>query len=117
MTLFNWGESPRGKWRLIIQSRRKNENTINNGRLEYFSLKFYGIKNGSAAVENTENRKEQLEDDNDEARLKKRFSSSKAFMASHDEVAKIYKRELNLYQQTKIVHKRVLDKRLAVPSS
>ena len=43
MTVFNWGESPRGVWKLVIEPRtRKNSNKLNNGLLQHYSLVFFG---------------------------------------------------------------------------
>lgn len=93
MTLFNWGESARGTWKLIIESRKnKDESLENYGRLEYFSLVFYGTRNV-------------------EKRSSKRFMdyTVKAYIPSEEDVKKIYKRELMQSRTARIIHKRVLE--------
>lgn len=42
MTLFNWGENPRGMWTLVIETKQDFKNSI--GKLKHFSLTFYGIR-------------------------------------------------------------------------
>ena len=92
MTLFNWGESPVGKWKLVIEARNKDEKTRNTGRLEHFSLIFYGTKNSKQS-------------------LKKRYAdhNSRAFVPTSEEIKKIYDIELKLKGQTNIVDKRIFE--------
>ena len=43
MTLFNWGESPRGVWKLIVEPRTRNTaRRPNTGNIEHFSLVLFG---------------------------------------------------------------------------
>jgi subtilisin-like proprotein convertase family protein len=93
MTLFNWGESPIGKWKLIIEGKDKEDNTPNTGRIEHFSLIFYGTK----SVE-SKNRNKRYFDRN-----------SRAFVPTSNDVKRIYDVELKLKDQTKIVHKRFFE--------
>lgn len=95
MTLFNWGESPQGEWKLVIESRtREDSDTPNTGRLEHFSLVFYGSRNRKY-----------------ETKMKKRLlnRNARAYVPSDEDVRKIYKTELKVSKQTRIIHKRVLE--------
>lgn len=91
MTVFNWGESPLGEWKLIIETRpRRDKSKENVGHLEHFSMNFFGFKNPQ--------------------RLNKRFSEkSRAFIPSNEIIEKIYKTELGLSRETTIINKRVLE--------
>ena len=93
MTLFNWGELPVGKWKLIIESKSKEDQTPNTGHIEHFSLIFYGTK--SVGSKN----------------LNKRYfdRNSRAFVPSSDDIKRIYDAELKLKDETKIVHKRFFE--------
>lgn len=120
MTLFNWGESPQGTWKLVIDPRNTEENLPNSGRLRHFSLTLFGTKK----VDDTDTDKGQeakAEADNedksqDEERLNKRYSNlnEKAFIASDEDVRILYKRELDMSRQTKIIHKRFFEKKVNV---
>ena len=91
MTVFNWGESPVGKWKLMIESRTKENAVPNSGKIEHFSLVFYGTKNVDKQV-------------------KKRFADQlKAYVPTPEHVKRIYNIELKLSRQTRIVHKRVFE--------
>jgi subtilisin-like proprotein convertase family protein len=91
MTVFNWGESPVGKWKLIIESRTKENSMRNSGKIEYFSLVFYGTRNTNVEV-------------------KKRYADQiKAYVPTPEHVKRIYNVELKLSRQTRIVHKRVFE--------
>ena len=46
MTVFNWGESPIGKWTLIVESRTRTDREPNLGSMTYFALKFFGTTKG-----------------------------------------------------------------------
>ena len=91
MTTWNWGESPTGKWRLIIETRaRRDKSKKNDGRLDHFSMTFFGFKNLQ--------------------RVNKRFAEkSRAFIPTNEIVEKIYKKELDLSRDTTIIKKRVLE--------
>jgi subtilisin-like proprotein convertase family protein len=91
MTVFNWGESPIGKWKLKIETRpRRDKSKENVGHLDHFSVNFFGFKNTQ--------------------RINKRFTEkTRAFIPSNDIIEKIYKTELDLSRETIIINKRVLD--------
>ena len=96
MSLFNWGESPNGKWRLVAETRTKRDEKENTGKLSHFSINFYGFKK------------------TDDFRLKKRrFTDSleelQAFEPTFKELKRIYDSELRLSRETRIIHKRVID--------
>ncbi len=96
MTIFNWGESPIGKWKLIIETRARRDKTLENeGSLNSFSLKFFGYKK----VVSNEHREQQ----------KKRELNLRAFVPSNEILEKIYNSELKLSRQTRIINKRLLD--------
>lgn len=91
MTVFNWGESPIGKWKLIVEPRPRHDKIkANEGKLDQFDLRFFGYKSQS--------------------RINKRSArKSRAFIPSSEIIEKIYNSELRLSRQTRIIHKRVLD--------
>lgn len=91
MTVFNWGESPIGKWKLIIEPRSRLDGKVNEGKLEHFSFKFYGFKKLN------------------QSRNKRLAHKTRAFIPSNEIIEKIYNSELRLSRQTRIIHKRVLD--------
>ena len=101
MTVFNWGETPKGVWKLIIEPRtRPNAKQPNNGRIDHFSLVFYGTKfdDGNEIKGNSKQSKRSSSD------LKAR-----AFRATDDDVKEIYENELSMYRQTRIINKRVFE--------
>lgn len=96
MTIFNWGESPIGKWKLIIETRGRRDKTLENkGSLNSFSLKFFGYKK----LVSKEHKEQQ----------KKRELNLRAFVPSNEILEKIYNSELKLSKQTRIINKRLLD--------
>lgn len=93
MTVFNWGESPLGKWKLVVETRpRRDKSKSNKGKLDQFGLTLFGYKSRLPS------------------RLNKRLAhKSRAFIPSSEVIEKIYNSELRLSRQTRIIHKRVLD--------
>lgn len=92
MTLFNWGESPRGTWKLMIET--KNED--NYGQLDHFSLVFFGSKSSK----DSKNKQHQTRKRSGELKLKK------AFVPSESLIKKIYYDELDLSRKVDIKQKR-----------
>ncbi len=88
MTLFNWGESPRGKWKLMIETK----NDENYGQIDHFSLIFFGSKSNKDSKSKQEERSKR----SDELKLKK------AFVPSESLIKKIYYDELDLSRKAKI---------------
>ena len=116
MTLFNWGESPRGVWRLLVEPRTLNSKTHNTGQIEHFSLVFYGARLESSNEESKSSNSNTTITSSDDGvevqpKLRKRFADSniRAFRATENDVKQIYKEELNLYRQTRIINKRVFE--------
>lgn len=107
MTLFNWGESPKGVWKLVVESRTKNSKTPNSGQIDHFSLVFYGTKLESESTTNSSS----SSGEESQPKLRKRFAdlNARAFRASEHDVREIYENELNLYRQTRIINKRVFE--------
>ncbi len=92
MTIFNWGESPLGKWKLIIEARTRTGAKENQGKIDHFAMNFYGFKNTN------------------EIGLKKRLTeTNRAFVPSSNELVKIYKRELKSSRQSQIIHKKLFE--------
>ena len=92
MTLFNWGESPRGKWKLMIETK----NHDNYGQIDHFSLVFFGSKSSK----DSKNNQHETRKRSDELKLKK------AFVPSESLIKKIYYDELDLSRKANIEHKR-----------
>jgi subtilisin-like proprotein convertase family protein len=89
MTLHNWGESPIGIWRLIIETRDNNQ-IDNKGLLIDYSLIFYGTIN----------------DEN--SKTKRSLNQKRAFRPDNDEIIKMYRKELKKSKKLNIKNKRVL---------
>jgi subtilisin-like proprotein convertase family protein len=93
MTLFNWGESPIGQWKLIIETRTRNDTTEKyTGSLDYLSLVFYGSKKSQEP--------------------KKRFVDQlqqKAYIPTAQEVVKMYDTEIKVAREARIIDKRVFE--------
>lgn len=87
MTVFNWGESPNGIWKLIVETV---DGEPMAGSLDSFSLNLYGF-----------------EQDNVNARKSKRHLSH-AYKPSNENIEKIYKIEKRLYKDTVLINKRNL---------
>ncbi|RNA36541.1 PC3-like endoprotease variant B [Brachionus plicatilis] len=87
MTLFNWGENPRGTWKLIIETKNDSSNSI--GRLQHFSLILYGTKQTYKRF------------------MQQRYKDFKhmAFFPDKITIQKIYERELIQSREIKISHK------------
>ena len=49
MTVFNWGESPIGKWTLLIEGKSSNSIIENYGSIDFFALKLFGTVKSSSA--------------------------------------------------------------------
>jgi subtilisin-like proprotein convertase family protein len=97
MTVFNWGESPNGRWKLLVETKSKDIDEPNKGEINYFSLVFYGHKKQNSE----ENKSKRFADTN---------QANKAFLASSDQIRKIYDAELKLSRETRITkNKRLLN--------
>jgi subtilisin-like proprotein convertase family protein len=90
MTVFNWGESPVGKWRLIVEAH-ENEKEL-SGSIDSFSLNFFGFKKPKASSSKRSNE-----------------MNVKAYIPSDNHLEKIYEEEVKNAEDTRIVHKRVFD--------
>jgi len=93
MTLFNWGESPRGKWKLVIET----QNEDNYGQIDHFSLVLFGSK---SSKESKPTMQHETRKRSGELKLKK------AFVPSDSLIKKIYYDELDLSRKTSIQQKR-----------
>jgi hypothetical protein len=100
MTLFNWGESPRGKWTFIFETKPTetvNETPDTNaGTIDSLSIVFYGSKL-------SENPK-----------LEKRLATmnhlvKKAFIPTGKQIKRMYDYELKKSRESKIVNKRLIE--------
>ena len=98
MTLFNWGESPRGKWRLNIETK---PSTQASGKIEHFSLVFYGSKQDDDKEYSAET---------DVGRRHSRSMEKKAFVPSEKDLNRMYAYEMKSSRETRIVNKRLIDK-------
>lgn len=93
MTVFNWGESPTGKWRLIAEPLEHNKSSALKGEIGKFELNFFGFKIPADKLKT----------------IKRSHSLSRAFIPSEDSLKKIYESEMSLKSGTSIVHKRLIE--------
>ena len=89
MTVFNWGESPIGKWTLLIESKSSNSIIENYGSIDYFALKLFGTGKSENEYERMFNEKER----------------KSAFLPSLDVLKNIYEEEKYLSHNPRIVKK------------
>ncbi len=89
MTVFNWGESPTGVWKLIIETR-ENPSVDINGELSHFSINFYGFMIPK------------------KDRIIKR-NNMRAFVPTSEHVKRIHDIELKNSRDTRIINKRNLE--------
>lgn len=87
MTVFNWGESPNGIWKLIIKTKDGEPMT---GSLDSFSLNLYGFEQENV---NTEKSKRHL---------------AHAYIPSNKHIEKIYQVERRMSKDTVLINKRTL---------
>lgn len=90
MTTHNWGESPLGKWRLIIEPKASDIEL--KGSIDYFSINFYGFKLTTSKISS-----------------KRSHGLSKSYKPSSTHIRNIYDHEFEQSRASKIVHKRVLE--------
>ena len=91
MTVFNWGESPVGKWRLIAETKNPNndddhaifEDEASDGSIDSFSLNFFGFKGAGAKVKAN----------------KRSHGPIRSFVPSEEHVKKIYNFERTLKEE------------------
>lgn len=113
MTLFNWGESPYGKWKLIVESKESSDsnsggdiNKMFGGQLESFSLTLFGLEGKTKKNKKTSNA-------GDEENVEKRFAfdtrRQHAFVPTESQVVRMYEGEIILMNRNQIVDKRILD--------
>jgi len=93
MTVFNWGESPVGKWRLITETLKHSDKTVYTGEIERFELNFFGFTIPSDNVKS----------------IKRSQSLTRAFIPSENRIKRIYESEMKLRSETSIIHKRILE--------
>jgi hypothetical protein len=101
MTIFNWGESPTGKWTLIIQSISRNPESPSRGKIQYFGLRLFGTTKNIATG-------------HDSDKLVSRFIDSPpsaSFIPSYDQVKTIYVEEKKLSRETRIVDRIMFEKK------
>ncbi len=89
MTLFNWGESPIGRWTLVIESKSSNSIIDNYGMIDFFALKMFG----------TVKYKNKL------ARVVDENKHKNAFLPTLDELKNIYNEEKYLSHNPRILSK------------
>lgn len=87
MTVFNWGENPLNKWRLIIETLEDTENSKKIGSLDSFELILYGFK--MQVGENNGEKKNQV-----------------AYIPEEEHIKKIFDSEYKKSREPEIVHKR-----------
>lgn len=89
MTLFNWGENPRGIWKLVIEANEDIQKS--NGKLQSFSLIFFGMKL------------------NEKRSINERYKDykHKTFFPDKETIQKIYQRELVQSRKTKIKRNKI----------
>jgi subtilisin-like proprotein convertase family protein len=91
MTVFNWGESPIGKWTLVIESKSSNSIIENYGSIDYFALKLFGtVKNSS---------------DTEYERMLEEKKIKTAFLPSLNDLKSIYDEEKYLSHNPRILKK------------
>jgi subtilisin-like proprotein convertase family protein len=104
MTVFNWGESPIGKWTLIIESKSRNEEQPNSGRIEYFSLKLFGT-----TIISNKNSDSNFKSTDDKVVSRYLDRSDSAFIPTFSELKNIYTEEKKLSRQTRIIERKLLE--------
>lgn len=91
MTVYNWGESPVGKWRLIVEPQEAGSKKL-AGSIDSFSLNFFGFKRPDMARSQRSS-----------------GASARAYVPSEEHLKRIYEEEVKNSQEPRIVHKRVFD--------
>jgi hypothetical protein len=95
MTIFNWGESPFGKWTLIIESKSRNQEMPSTGNIQYFALRLFGTTKSP-------NKKHV-------PRYVDVSSPPSSLFPTYDELKGIYVEEKRLSRETSIIDRTLLE--------
>ena len=91
MTVFNWGESPIGKWTLVIESKSSSSIVENYGSIDYFALKLFGTVKDS--------------NENEYERMLNEKKIKTASLPTLEELKNIYNEEKYLSHNSRILKK------------
>ncbi|CAF0806074.1 unnamed protein product [Didymodactylos carnosus] len=92
LTAHKWGESPIGRWVLLIETRRSthwtDDQDVDGGALTYFGLKMYGSTTPDSKLDRSKR------------------SGTDGFRPSDTEIEWIYKRELSIRDKPNVLQSR-----------
>ncbi len=113
MTLFNWGETPRGKWTLRVETLPSDDQNY-VGRLQSFSLVLYGSLKIADDNQTGDNATKSNEIDQKAQQNRRHVSAGaavekRAYFPSDSDVSRIYRYEIKRSREVKIVSKRLID--------
>ena len=103
MSVFNWGESPVGVWKLRIQTRTKPGQPSNSGRIGHFSLTLFGTQ----TTPTTANGHKRFASASGHAQQQQNFK--RAYVPDFEDLKDIYDNELKSSRQVRLVNKRKID--------